>query len=61
MTEKTLKQARWYQNGPDSWLLKLPIKDGGWVLASATANGTGFVCEVGGVRWAWVLARRVAR
>lgn len=60
---EVFNRARWAQNSPNTWLLKCTSKDGGWVLASAETNGTGFVCEVGGVRWAcrgfWTVARSV--
>ncbi len=34
MTPETLARARWHQNGPYSWILKQPIKDGSTVLAT---------------------------
>lgn len=31
-----MNNARWWQNSPTSWILKLPSKDGGAVLATIT-------------------------
>ncbi len=36
-------RARWQQSSPTSWLLKLPVKDGGEVLASLNKYEYGYI------------------